>query len=51
MKERNQLREVGVDGRIILKHMLNKLRDGGGDIVGFVLFRIGTSVGLLCTRQ
>ena len=28
MREGNQLRDVGVDGRIILKWMLNKLREG-----------------------
>jgi hypothetical protein len=27
-KGRKQLRDGGVDGRIILKEMLNKLRDG-----------------------
>ena len=49
MKERNHLRDLGVDGRIILKWMLNKLRERG--IACFSLFSVEIGAGLLYTRQ
>ena len=48
-EEGGHLEYGGVDGRIILKWILEK-RKGGGAWTGLILFRIGTGGGLLWTR-
>jgi hypothetical protein len=40
------LKDPGVDGRIILKWIFERL--GGGAQTGFIWLRIGTGGGLLC---
>jgi hypothetical protein len=47
-KESDSLKDLGVDGRIILKLMVK--HSFGKAWIGFIWFRIGTSGGLLCTR-
>jgi hypothetical protein len=44
---RNHLEDPGVDGRIILKWIFERL---GGAQIGFIWLRIGTGGGLLCIR-
>jgi hypothetical protein len=46
LRERDHVEDTGIDGRIILKCMLNLL--GGGEAwTGLIWLRIGTSSGLL----
>jgi hypothetical protein len=45
---RNHLKDPGVDGRIILKWIFERL--GGGSQTGLIWFRIGIGGGLLCIR-
>jgi hypothetical protein len=42
------LEDPGVDGRIILKWIFERL--GGGAQTGLIWLRIGTGSGLLCIR-
>jgi hypothetical protein len=45
---RNHLEDSGVEGRIILIWIFERL--GGGAKTGLIWLRIGTYVGLLCLR-
>jgi hypothetical protein len=48
LRERDHLKDQGVDGRIILKWIIEML--GGRAQTGLIWLRIGTDGGLLCIR-
>jgi hypothetical protein len=48
LKERDGFEDIGVDGRITVKWVLQKY--GRGMCTGFFCLGIGTRSGLLCTR-